>query len=237
MKATIEATKLKSIINTILPVIDEVVVNYDEGGWSVLTNDRANVCILHLTIGEDEFEKYEVDEEGEFGFNVKKMNNILDMAGDENVNLDIGDSIKLEYGKYKYKLPTVDVDLIRRDVNIPDIEYDIDFDLDTDEFKDAIKASDKISNQVKITFGSDLSFESIEGQDEISIDFNDYEVKERNLDEPVESKYSIDYLSDMTSSIKSDMINISYSTEFPISLKYVGEGTDVLFMLAPMKGD
>jgi len=229
-------------------------VQADAAGLHVSLVDPANVGMIETTLYADAFESYSLDASDEYltGVDLKGLASAASIArkgattADRlSVNFNGEDRATLETER-EYGSTTVErgetaallnPDTIRTEPDIPDLETTIRGEVESLPFRDVL---DDVSEHAYFeTEGDDLIVSEERDTSATAARFCD--VVTESPDDAGPTVYSIDYLSDMVSAIRSakaESVRFEYAEEYPIKLHFerVEDETvlyDGTFMLAP----
>lgn len=240
-EAKIEKKILKEAIETIVPVTDEAQLQVTEEGFSLEAVDAASVAVCNFSLQKDAFEQYTIDEQKTIGMDFAKLLDMISVGGEEEVELkmDSVDKLKIKNGSLSYALSLPDVSSLRKEANIPELEFPTKVEVRTEDLKRAIRATKELGDAV--VFGVEDNMFFIEAKNEM--DKVRMQLTEEQLvslvmgEQPVTSKFSTDYLSSIAKgfgSVKS--VKLGMGKDHPLSIGFeIAEGLGkVGYFVAPM---
>ena len=239
-KAKIEKKVLKEAIETIVPVTDEARLQITEDGFSLKAVDVVSVAICDFSLQKDAFEQYTIDEPRTIGMNFAKLLDMISVGGKEEVELKMDgvDKLKIKNGSLSYALSLPDVSSLRKEPNIPELEFPTKVEISTEDIKRAIRASKELGDA--IVFGVEEDNFYIEAENEM--DKMRMQLTKEQLvslvtgEQPVKSKFSTDYLSEIAKGFGSiESVKIGMGKDHPLRIGFeIARGLGkVKYLVAP----
>lgn len=232
---------LKDSMKTISDMISEGLFQLEDDGLKLVAADPALVGLVDFKIEEDVFESYELDEEVKVGLNIENLYSILRRANSE-------DTIVLELDESKFHITmesasTRNFSLPRLNLSEDDIpetqglDFDFEAELTADVIEGAVKDAMVVSDAVTVSAGEEEMVIEASG-DQSDVEFRIDEDSEGVLSmqgDPVESMFSLDYLSKMIGGKKiSGNVTVKLGNDFPMRMEFVRpDEVDLSFVLAP----
>lgn len=152
---------LKSIVETLASIIDEVNIVITPNEFSVKAMDPSRICLLQLIIEKENFEEYECSKECNVGINLDDLDKIMKRSSANDTIIlsyqeeDRKIKIKMQEGEMTrartFSLVLIDVDI--EDVpidNLLKIEYPSSWSFDPDILVEAIKDAEIYSEVLNI---------------------------------------------------------------------------------------
>lgn len=220
-------------------VKDDISIHLSDEGLVMRAMDPANVAMVIFKLEKAAFEKYELKNETYIGVNMDRLFRILKRSK-SNIPLDIKvdeGKMTLTYGTKnvrKFTTPLLSLESGPRPE--PSLKFSGKFEMDSKELKLAIEDAEVISDAVilvakkeNLTLIAQGDFGSVETtmnaeEGEIIID----------VEENSRSKYSLEYLKKMMKGLKvSSRVKLKLKTDFPMKMEFLGENTELSFILAP----
>jgi proliferating cell nuclear antigen len=239
---------LKGIIETLSSIIDETEFEVTPEQFSITAMDPSRICLLKLTIKNEDFDEYECDEETKVGINLDDLNKILKRSStDDSIEIDFTESdnkIKIVMQregmsrKRTFSLALLDIEMeeIPMD-NLLQIEYPTNWVIDPDFLVEAIKDAEIYSEILKIKAEEEKGLEfSSSGQiGEMEYHLGVEDLIETNITDKNTGAYSLTFLKAILkiSSI-TEKLEISLKTDHPLKMIYnLLEGGELSYFLAP----
>jgi proliferating cell nuclear antigen len=232
---------LQDSMKTISDLISEGLFQLTEDGLKLVAADPALVGLVDFKIEKDVFETYELDEETKVGLNIENLYSILRRANsDDKITFEVDDSkfhIKMENSSTRnFSLPILNLS----EDDIPETDqlgFDFEAELEASVLEGAVKDSMVVSDAVTVS-ANDTELNIRAEGDQSNADFTitaDSEGVIMMNGEPVESMFSLDYLSKMIGAKKlSDNVTIKLGDDFPMRLEFVRpDEVNLSFVLAP----
>jgi proliferating cell nuclear antigen PCNA len=228
---------------------DNVNICLDESGLSIQAMDAGHVSVVELSMPNDWFDSYSIDESTTIGINSVILHKILSTR-DKSQDIELettGDPDKMlirftsdnsaVFDK-TFEVPLMDIDV---DVmNIPAIEYEAEFSLPSANFNN-------LMNQLKM-FGENMDIDCSEdkillyassqdcGKMSVEIKIDDLNAFSINEGERLEMSFSLNYLHNISQFHKlTKEVELKFKREYPIQVLYNLGSTDATlrFYLAP----
>ncbi|MCQ2055986.1 MAG: DNA polymerase sliding clamp [archaeon] len=237
-KAVIKADVMKSLVNVVSPITDEVKLTVKPEGVNLVAVDPSHVCMIELVLDKGTFESYEANET-EMGIDLDKIKSILKLSSSGEV---IAVNQDEERKKLIFKIGNITRHMSLVDTStmstpkIPTLNLTSYVEIYASELQKGIKASDNISDHV--TFIADKnSFELLcEGDtDSASLRLDDSSIS-ISVDKKIHSMFPLDYLGLMIKALPPDaMLKLELDTDFPVRMTFslVDGNARVTYLLAP----
>jgi len=240
LEAKIEKKILKEAIETIVPVTDEACLQITNEGLNLKAVDPASVAFCDFSLQKNAFEQYTIDEPKTVGMNFAKLLDMISVGGKEEVELKMDgmDKLKIKNGSLSYALSLPDADTLRKEPNIPELEFPASVEIGTDDLKRAIRAAKELGDA--IVFGVEQDNFYIEAENEM--DKVRMQLSKEQLvsltagEQPVVSQFSTDYLSDISKGFGSvESVKIGLGKDHPLKIGFeIAEGLGkVSYLVAP----
>jgi proliferating cell nuclear antigen len=238
-QARITADTLRSIIDAVDPLVDEVKVRFAKDGLSLKAVDPAHVAMVELTLGKGAFDEYKGDE-GEFGADLEKLKDILKLASsDDEVQLKLdttNNKLEVRIGNLTRRMSLVDVSGMT-DPKVPKLELPAMVTLSVSELERGIKASEAVSDHVALSTTPEAFELSAEGDtDTVNLRLEKAMLGALKSQDKVRSLFSLDYFSNMVKAAKSShSLTIHLGSDYPVRLEFeIAKGNGrVTYLLAP----
>lgn len=237
-RAVCKADVVKSLIDSLSPLVDEAKFQLSPEGIHVRAVDAAHVAMVDLSLSKGAFKNFEA-EESEIGLDIDKLKDTMRLAAsDDEVEFEMVDQGRLavRFGNLVRRMSLVDTSGMT-DPKIPNLELPAIIRLSAAELDQGIKAAEGISDHVALQ-ATDEGFELSASGDMDSVDLTLTEevLQEITVEEDVRSLYSLDYFSNMVKVAKSaDVLTLHLGNDYPVRLEFDfanGEGK-VTYLLAP----
>lgn len=240
LEAKIEKKVLKEAIETIVSVTDEARLQITEDGFRLKAVDAASVAICDFSLQKDAFVQYTIDEPKMVGMDFAKLLDMISVGGKEEVELKMDgiDKLKIKSGSLSYALSLPNADTLRKEPNIPDLEFPTKVEISTEDIKRAIRASKELGDA--IIFGVEEDNFYIEAENEM--DKMRMQLTKEQLvslvtgEQPIKSKFSTDYVSDITKGFSGvESVKLGLGKDHPLSVSFeIANGLGkVGYLIAP----
>jgi proliferating cell nuclear antigen len=143
-------------------------------------------------------------------------------------------------GKASRTLTLPLIDIGTEQLPTPKVVFTVLAKVASDSFREALKDAEVVSDSVKLEARDDglyIRASSDRGDVEIRFEREGEAMFEYDLKEPASSKYSLDYLVDITSRAFriSDIVTLEFATQKPVSLTFeIPMGGRLTYYVAPM---
>lgn len=241
---TVQAIAIKSLLEVLKDIINDVNVYFDSSGVKIVAFDVARVTLVHVKLDAENFEEYTCPKNVVLGINVSNTfkllksisnNDILSITNnDENLIITVSNATKKSTSKFTIKLLDLNEDLLE----LPD-------ELDNSEIKETMIPSIDFQKIIRdmSNIGSELLVKRVGNTVEFSCegDFAEKQTIIEQVDcvgqEGVSGTFSLKYLSMFTkATILCPIVQLIQNTnETPIILKYtIANLGELRFYLAPL---
>lgn len=232
MKLTLtEPRFLKEPINIISEIVTDVKFKVSKDKIELIAMDPANVAMIIFKLLSSAFVEYNVDAEKEICVNLENLRNIMRRAKPTDTV-----TIELEEDKNRLKVQlkgestrTFRTSLIELDENeqkVPELDFPLTVETPTMLFDEAVEDMEIISesilfsvekNKLNIQASGSTNTASIEitTDDETTIKY------EKEIEEKIESRYSIEYLKKLIKASRlTDTVKLNFGPDYPLMLEY-----------------
>jgi DNA polymerase III sliding clamp (beta) subunit (PCNA family) len=241
MKVGLKTWTLGSLLNMITEVSDKVRLSFSKDGLNVKVVDGANVCSLVCDIQPDEFELFDVDEPTDLIIDVgallrivKKLNQCYTVYLTQEDGFTFLDA---ENRWFDITYP----DEIRAPPRILNLELPISFVAHTEDFSTDLKLCEMVSNHIDMCYlpGYVEIKTIVDSKLKSKFSYPTSEV----MESPKNSVYSLDYLSDIVTSLEykkewvCKKVEVKFNEDWPLTLSgNISDNFKFCFMLAPRLG-
>lgn len=238
-KAEIKADTLKSIVNVISTLVDEVKFTIDGEGISLKAVDPAHVAMIEVDVKKGAFESYAA-EPTEIGLDLDKVKEVLKLATS-------GDIISMEqdesHGRLVFKVGNITrrMNLVdtssMSDPKVPQLSLSANIDVAVSELQKGLKAAETISDHIALIADEETFELSSEGDtDMASLKLDKSKLQSIEAKSRVCSLFPLDYFSNLVKAVPSDtVIRVELDNDYPVKLIFnlAGENGTVKYLLAP----
>ena len=240
LEVRIEKKIIKEAIETIVSVTDEARLQITEDGFSLKAVDAASVAMCDFSLQKDAFVEYTIDEPKTVGMDFVKLLDMISVGGKEEVELRMDgiDKLKIKNGSLSYALSLPDVNSLRKEPNIPELEFPTKVEISTEDIKRAIRASRELGDA--IIFGVEDGNFYIEAENEM--DKMRMQLTKEQLvslvtgEQPVRSKFSTEYISGISRGFGTvETIGLGMGKDSPLRVDFgIANGLGkVEYLIAP----
>ncbi len=243
MKLTLAEPKyLKDSISIISDLVNEARFKINKDAIELVAMDPANVAMVIFRLFSSCFTEYDVKKDVEIGINLSNLKQILRRANPNDMlslELDPNNKLKITLkgiSNRAFSLPIIELE--EKEQKIPDLKFPVTIKTNPGLFNEAIEDADIVAESVSF-IGEPNKF-TIRAEGDLSqakIDINESDSTKINVDgqDPIKSKYSIEYLKKMINSSKlADDLTIQFNKDYPLKLEYKTiDKVTMSFILAP----
>lgn len=240
---TVQAIAIKSLLEVLKDIINDVNVYFDSSGMKIVAFDVARVTLVHVKLDAENFEEYSCSKDVVLGINVSNTfkllksisnNDILSITDtDENLIITVSNSTKKSTSKFSIKLLDLNEDFLELP-ETPDADIKETM-IPSIDFQKIIRDMSNIGSELLVKrVGNTVEF-SCEG------DFAEKQTIIEQVDdvgaEGATGTFSLKYLSMFTkATILCPIVQIIQNAdETPIILKYtIANLGELKFYLAPL---
>ncbi len=234
------AGEFNNSIQAISRLVDEIKLNISEEGISTKAADPANVAMVIFKINKEGFEHYQVNEEMTVGLDLNRLEDILKIANKADMielKSEDGSKLSISVSGFDYSISLLDPSTIQQEPEVPDLDLPAKIVLEGNKIRKAVRASEKISDYVVLAAqGNEFQISAEGDNDSVMMQLEEDELIEIETEKDARSLFSIDYLSDMSKSIKdAPSATVRLGTDYPVTINFEivdGDG-EVEYLLAP----
>lgn len=244
--ASIARDNIQESIGVLEAFADESRLYFFDDGLYGVVQDKANVAMSQIDLSDTAFTSYGADASDDesvlFGADLSRLDEVVGMAssgGTIHMTLPDRHSMSMESGGLSYNLTGINTDTIRKEPEIPDLEFDTDAaGVPADELSRAVKAADMVSDHVAFEADADEDTLHITAEgdtDNVSVELTD-ECESLDIESDTRGLFAVGYLQNAIRAIPSDdAVRIGAKTDFPLQIDFtVAEGHgDATFIIAP----
>ncbi len=251
MYAAINPDSLMKALEPVTTLVDEAKLHVSENGIHTKAVDPANVGMVEMHLGRDEFEELETDELV-LGVNLKMfMRQIQDIAdepvGDEEqtLHLELNEetrrvSIWATPGSMEFTMSLIDPESIRQEPDIPEMDLPGQVQVMSSYFDHAVKTAKNYSEHITLGMNDDdgTFYMSANGDtdDWEAVLEDDHHAVHSLETATVKSIFSLDYFDDIRKGIPSNVsVDMEMGEEFPVRIMFdfLDSNAAVTYMIAP----
>lgn len=239
---TATVSTMNSVIDPVKTLVEECKIHFEDDSISINAVDPANVGMLDLECDAQAFESY--DSKGTtIGIDISRLADVISLgSSDDLVHIDYDTEtrkVKITVDGLEYTLSLIDPDTVRKEPDVPDLDYPVHIATQGHEFGRAVTAAEMVSDHLGFGAKADepIFYAQANGDtDDIYIERTASEIDRLTVNDDAESLFSLDYLGIVEKPIGSDTdVDISIGNEVPISLGFdIAEGYGrVKYVVAP----
>ncbi len=237
-----DVSLLRDSIATIADLIDETELRITENGIEMIASDRAVVAVVNFILSKNSFKTYNYDKETKIGINLLSLLQILRRAGtNDSLSIKLLEN-KLELvisgdSKRRFVLPLIDIS--KEELPPLDkLEFSATFHVNAEIFNSGIEDAELITDSIVLSMINNqlvMKAESDSSSTQLELPSGTDDLKVIKVNEPVRSRYSIDYLKKILKARKfvSHAV-IDLATDYPMRINFeVPDKMQLGFVLAP----
>lgn len=229
----------------------DIHANFNSTRLHIQGMDKSHICLFNLTLNNDWFDCFEVQNEENICFNTNNFYSIISTKSDDQslvikkedddyLMIELMNEVKkTEYNKY-FKMTLLEYEY--DEMIIPTIDYDCEMTLPSKKINDMLSQLSNFSDDIQVKCSEtcvDFITKGNSGEMRVNIPIDDilsYAIVEN---EEVELNYSLIYIHKMciTNKLSSD-IDLCLSNECPMKIGYnLEHNSYLMFFIAPKLGD
>ena len=225
LEAKIEKKILKEAIKTIVSVMDEARLQVTEDGFSLRVVEAAGVAACDFNLQKDAFLQYTIDEPKTVGMDFAKLLDMISVGGIEEVELKMDgiDKLKIKDGSLSYVLSLPSADTLQKEPNIPEFEFPTKVEVGTEDLKRAIRAVRGLGDAIVFGVKDDNFYIEAENEvDKVRMQLTKEQLVGLVVSEqPVRSKFSTDYLSDIAKGFGTvESVKLGLGKDHPLRIDF-----------------
>lgn len=236
-----DARYWKSIINSIVALIDEGSLNITKEGVSLKAMDPSGISMVSFSMPNKAFSKYTVDKSISVGLNLDNLSKVLSSSrsGEQLVMKEANGKFDMEFtaqnSKRRYKLPIIDVG--KEPEKEPKIEFESFVELKSDSFKEILKDATLLSSYVGFKADKNSFMVLAKGDagelEEEHLDSTDI-IKKMEVSKATSATFNLEYLERIVGGCPVDSsITLHMKNDEPLKINYeIGEAS-LVYYLAP----
>lgn len=249
-EAIIPADVLTSYVDGMSAVVEETKIHFADDGFTASAVEPGNVAMYDPAfLDAAAFEHYDAPGRATIGVELSKLEDRLSLAdAGDLVNLSIDMETRdlvMEYGGVTHTVGLIDPDTIQQEPETKNLDLPNRFTVTGDLLDDAIQHCDMMGeHDIHMILRGDVDGESVhivaEGDtDDVDVEFGAEEVVEADVQESVESMFSVSYFKQVVKPIPADSeVKIRFGEEYPATLEWADHdgNLSVSNMIAPRVG-
>jgi proliferating cell nuclear antigen len=213
--------------------------------------DKSHICLFNLTLNNDWFDSFEIQNEVNICFNTnvfysiistksEDQNLVIKKEEDDCLSIELINVLKnSEYNKY-FKMPLLHYEY--DEMVIPTIDYDCEITLPSKKMSDILSQLNNFGDDINIKCSEncvDFITKGNTGEMRVNIPIDNIVSYAIIENEEVDLNYSLIYINKMCISNKlSTDIELYLSNECPMKINYnLGNNSNLMFFMAPKMGD
>jgi len=237
LEFTISASKLNAVLKAVLAVTIDCLMSFDKDGIRIRMIDPSNAAMIDLNMPSGiAFETFDA-EEGDIAVDARQVlektttfdnDTVLTVSFDAHTK-----KIKVVGDGARYGISTMPTTSVRKVPTIPDLDLPLEVEMDASRFKQMIKRAGLVSDHILVGYtDADAFFVAAEGDTD--------NFQQNTVDQPckmiyktvLETLYSLEMIDPMAK-IATGPVNIRLGGNLPLTMSFVLEDVDIMYLLAP----
>ncbi|QLK26180.1 hypothetical protein HYG81_00710 [Natrinema zhouii] len=239
LKAEIKQENLQQIIDSLF-LVDEVMINISEDGFTTRAIDEAAVAKVELTVNSSAFEKYEATSRT-LGVSLESLQKVVNKSekGDM-IHLKLVEeekTLKVRISEHEYYLTLIDPRTMEQPGSLPDLEGSLQVSLAADNFQKGVRAAKTFSDKMTFRTNSEnkLILESSGDDNKTRTTFSEEHFIESNLG-TADSAFGLGYLDGIQQALNdTSSIRLAMGVDRPAHMEFdiAGGAGRVQYFIAP----
>lgn len=233
---------LRDSVAAISELIDETELHIKEKGIEMISADRAVVVVVDFQLSRNAFKEYSHESDMRIGINLMSLLSVLRRARPQDrLRIKVEDNklhLTLESDSTRnFVLPLLDVSR-EESPPVDKLDFSASVKINSEVLGSGVEDAELITDSVVFTVRKDaflMKSESDSSSAQLSIPTGTEGLHVLNVNEPVRSRYSVDYLKKILKAKKvADTASMHMSTDYPMKISFEVPGKMSLgFILAP----
>jgi proliferating cell nuclear antigen len=240
---------VQKIVNTIGLIAEEAIFTVGQAGLRYTAMDPSHVMLVDVSIPPERCARFDVDGAYKFALRVEDLKTVLARGSwKEQVVLSMDEAEEPEvffkvYSKGGGRAKEFGLNCIESyggETPLPRLDNDVTCIFTTDVLKDILDDIQALSDQVTIrVLPTEVSFSgrSDVGKAATTIDKNSADILELQCKTETKSTYNIEYVLDFLKAMKTEFVNVQFSSKKPIVIRCTLDPGYVDYYLAPRVAD
>jgi len=242
--ALISADALVDYVDACRAIVDEAVIHLTDEGIETQAVDPANVAMVDVALDQAAFNSYEADD-GRIGVNLERLDDVLGMADSgELVHLNLNPETRklhIDAGGLSYTLTLIDPDAVRREPDMPDLDWPATITVEGGTLDRGRRAADLVADHVTLSADADTRAFSMAAEgdtDDVATTAGDDDLVDARFEDGASptSLFALEYLADVLGPIGADTtVGVRLGEDLPARLQWSAEEGDlrVVSVIAP----
>lgn len=231
-KTVINQDALQTMISAGKAIANEIRIEIEAEGLKIMAVDPANILLGQFAVPSSAFEVYEV-EPGIIAIDLDKFAQFT--SGKDPIAMELeNQKLLIKTGKAKYTMGLLSPDSINKPPKIPTFDLPASITISGEDFAQAVASANKVSDHLVLR--QDETAMHIESKGDIDDAHIEIPLTEAIRSKPgiSRSMFSLNYLNDIAKvAKKSGEVSILSGLDYPAKIKFVANGVEVEYMIAP----
>lgn len=224
---------LQEYLNAANALVDEAAIRVTDDGLVTRAVDPANVAMVRSELSNSAFTENHRGEAA-FGIDTRKIGNLVEGIDSGFVDLDYDDTarkLELASGPYRYTHAAMDIDTLRNEPDIPDLDLSFKAKINIDQLREAVEWFDEFTTHVRAGYDPErqkfwMEANERRGVNKMGTDDGVFEIDRSDLGYVhrlghADSQFSVDYFRDIVQAVpEGRTATIIMGEEFPMKLSY-----------------
>jgi proliferating cell nuclear antigen len=236
-----------------------IIMHFETERLYIQSMDKSHICLADIEINNKWFSSYDCSSNNNISVDSNQFAVLMNYAlKHDSVELKFEDEVapeklymnflneKEKKGSFDHFFELNLIDVEEDGLGIPDVEYDVEFTIDSKKLVDVLSELFIVGQDLNITCNDNIvelnsSGDSAKLKVNIPVsELNEYAISEEYVvsegkNQGLNISFSLSHICKMCATVKlGAMINVSLSSEYPMSLQYnLGDESNVVFYIAP----
>lgn len=224
---------LEEYLNAANALVDEAAIRVTGDGLVTRAVDPANVAMVRVELSNSAFSEQDGDA-AEFGIDTRKIGNLVEGIDRAFLDLEYDPKtrkLELGSGPYQYTHAALEVDSLRNEPDIPDLDLTFEAKINIDQLREAVEWFHEFTTHVRMGYDPDrqkfwMKADERRGGGEIGTDDGTYELDRSELGfvgetGHADSQFSTDYFKDIVQAVPDGRtVTVIMGEDFPMKLSY-----------------
>lgn len=215
-------------------LVDEAAIRVTDDGLVTRAVDPANVAMVRMELSNSAFTESD-NGEAAFGIDTRKVGALVEGIDSAFLDLEYDDDttrkLMLGSGPYRYTHAAMDVETLRNEPDLPELDLPFKAKLNIDQLREAVEWFDEFTTHVRVGYSPGeqkfwMEANERSGVNNIGTDDGVFELDRSELGYVdrvghADSQFSVDYFRDIVQAVpEGRTVTVIMGEEFPMKLSY-----------------
>ncbi len=242
--AIVGADALADYVAACRSIVNEAVIHLTDEGLETQAVDPANVAMVDVALDQAAFNSYEADG-GRIGVNLERLDDVLKVADSEEwVHLNLNPETRklhIDVGRTSYTLALIDPDAVRREPDMPDLDWPAAITVEGRTLDRGRRAADLVADHVTLSADADTRTFSMAAEgdtDDVAVTADDDDLPDIRVEDGASptSLFSLERLTDVLGPTGADTtVGVRLGEDLPVRIQWSAEEGDlrIVSVIAP----